>query len=414
MIPKHPEFALDPEKQPAAVNGFAGRTSLDEVPKAPSITDPAPQFGHLKPLSTNVVAVPVKPPSPSEFSLSPAPSLPNQQTPPIRPIPVPTSPATSETTLPNGKAVATPEPTAGSSTSTSPAVSPKPTSTRRVSTFRHVPLRNAPAQRQLGSSPLRPTETHSRTTSNVSMSSRHLDTSQSRPHPGNPSSRVSSAASTPLLQPVPSNERALPSVPALDVSARSPSIRPLDSPIASSPPPQSHIPPSRASPLPPVPPPKAVSPAPSQGYSVPQTPASSSSSSSSIPTIRQARSQAPYRPGFQPKGMYRPRTDEFIEFRKAGRDSGRVERTRLERRLEKLVNLHFPHPDLVKEKAAVENNRPNTQNRRQSSFFDLTFNDLRTKSAGDLWKEVITPQPTPGSKADIRCMLVLTCFYLRP
>ncbi|THH31159.1 hypothetical protein EUX98_g3037 [Antrodiella citrinella] len=96
-------------------------------------------------------------------------------------------------------------------------------------------------------------------------------------------------------------------------------------------------------------------------------------------------------------------THEYLERRKNGRDESRVERTRLERRLEKLINLHFPHPNAVKERSLDP--RSSTQNRRQSSFFDLSFNDLRTKSAGDLWKEVVAPQQTPGSKADIRCLL---------
>ena len=410
MVPQHQDFPLDPEKQ-ITINGFANRLTVNDVPRPPPLANPVPQYERIEQLSPNVVtvSVAVESPPPSEGSPSPAPSVSNQRTPPVVPVAVPMSPGTTETPLTNGKAIAAPEPIAGSSTVSSPVPSPKPATTRKVSSFRHVPLRNAPAPRPKASSPLRPQGDHARTLSNVSLSSRHLDSLQPQPPQGNSSSRVSSAASTPHLQPV-TNDKVLPSIPALDVPARSPSIRPVDSPIAVSPSSQGVVPPSRASTLvsPSVPPPTAVSPAPSQATSIPPTPASAispSSSSSSIPTARQpTRSTAPYRPGFQPKGVYRPRTDEFIEIRKAGRDSGRVERTRLERRLEKLVNLHFPHPDLVKEKEkSPENGRLSTQNRRQSSFFDLTFNDLRTKSAGDLWKEVVATQPAPGSKADIRC-----------
>jgi len=116
-----------------------------------------------------------------------------------------------------------------------------------------------------------------------------------------------------------------------------------------------------------------------------------------------ARSPAPYRPGFQPKGKYRPRTDEFIEARKSRRDVGRTERTRLERRLEKLINLHFPSESLkLKEKSSGDLRPPPRPNKRLSSIFEMDFSELRSKSATDLWKEVVQPQVTPGGKNDIR------------
>ncbi|KAH7107497.1 hypothetical protein BKA62DRAFT_610430 [Auriculariales sp. MPI-PUGE-AT-0066] len=84
---------------------------------------------------------------------------------------------------------------------------------------------------------------------------------------------------------------------------------------------------------------------------------------------------APYRPGFQPKGVYRPRTDEFIAARSAAREVGHIEQHRLERRLDKLVDLHFsPH-------------RPKptpTGNRRASSIFELDLSDLKSKNPGEL------------------------------
>ncbi|KAH8106780.1 FYVE-domain-containing protein [Cristinia sonorae] len=402
IVPQQHDFAVDLEKQ-AVINGLVNR--LGDIPKALSLTDSVPQSEYLKPISTNVVSVPVEPSSPSEKSPSPALSLSNPQTPPLAPVSVPHSPATPDKPLINGTPQSAPDPVASSSTPSSPGPSPKPTTTRRVSTFRHVPPVRPTTQRPLGSSPLRPAGTHSRTlSSNISVSTRHLDPQQPR-SPVYPSSRVSSTASTPLLQPV-QTERALPSIPVLDLPASSPNHRP-ELQLASSPSSQSVMAPPRSSSLvsPPVPPPKPITPTNSQSHSIPSTPASvlsPASSSSSIPTVRQnARSMAPYRPGFQPHGVYRPRTDEYIERRKAGRDTGRVERTRMERRLEKLINLHFPHPDQARDKPS-ENSRPSAQARRQSSFFDLTFNDLRTKSAGDLWKEVLTTQPAPGSKADIR------------
>lgn len=109
--------------------------------------------------------------------------------------------------------------------------------------------------------------------------------------------------------------------------------------------------------------------------------------------------------------MYRPRTDEFLEARRTRQDDGRVERTRLERRLEKLINLHFPHPDATttKEEAGggkgkeVAGGRPAgmAPNRRASSFFDLDLSSIRGKSASELWRGVVQAQ-VAGGKNDIR------------
>lgn len=139
---------------------------------------------------------------------------------------------------------------------------------------------------------------------------------------------------------------------------------------------------------------------------------SSTASTSSVPapllrpntTLRPTT--APYRPGFQPKGVYRPRTDEFIDLRRISRDgdvsSGmhkRVERTKLERRLEKLIALHFPAPGQRQEVTP----RPATLNKRASSIFDLDLSDLKNMSIGDaggLWKGVLSSGS--GGKGDIR------------
>jgi rabenosyn-5 len=48
---------------------------------------------------------------------------------------------------------------------------------------------------------------------------------------------------------------------------------------------------------------------------------------------------APYRHGFQPKGVYGMRTDEFMELRRAKREAAKIEDRRLERRLEKVRKL---------------------------------------------------------------------------
>ncbi|TFY66662.1 hypothetical protein EVG20_g4427 [Dentipellis fragilis] len=139
---------------------------------------------------------------------------------------------------------------------------------------------------------------------------------------------------------------------------------------------------------------KSPSPVPLSGTPTPIGSASPASTPSRSHTP--IRTSAPYRPGFQPKGVYRPRTDEFLDARREFRDVGRVERTRLERRLEKLIHLHFGSES---EKKAVERPR---QSKRMSSLFDFDIKELRNMDAGDLWRGVVQSQITPGSKADIR------------
>ncbi|KAL1729263.1 FYVE zinc finger-domain-containing protein, partial [Schizophyllum commune] len=103
---------------------------------------------------------------------------------------------------------------------------------------------------------------------------------------------------------------------------------------------------------------------------------------------------APYRPGLQPKGVYRPRTDEFLAHRKIAHDGNpsvpgqeshkRIERTKLERRLEKLIALHFPPPGAAQdEKASLK--APNNL-RRRSSLFDM---DFRSMSFSDASSELL-------------------------
>ncbi|KAH9821322.1 FYVE zinc finger-domain-containing protein [Melampsora americana] len=80
----------------------------------------------------------------------------------------------------------------------------------------------------------------------------------------------------------------------------------------------------------------------------PSTPAhlnqpNSSSSTSSKFSIT-PNSQVPFRSGFQPKGVYRNLTDLFISFRKGKEEIKRLEESRLQKRLERLIDLHFPNP----------------------------------------------------------------------
>jgi hypothetical protein len=95
--------------------------------------------------------------------------------------------------------------------------------------------------------------------------------------------------------------------------------------------------------------------------------------------------------------VYRPRTDEFLAHRTAHAISAgyaSAERTKLERRLEKLVALHFP----VEDKATTGvGRRPGAglanANRRTSSFFDL---DIKSLLGGGGGKEDVRSAFSPS------------------
>lgn len=102
--------------------------------------------------------------------------------------------------------------------------------------------------------------------------------------------------------------------------------------------------------------------------------------------------------------MYRPRTDEFSEYRTKRVDEGRIEQTKLERRLEKLIALHFPVENSLEKgvgarKDEVSVNGRGMEKRRVSSFFNL---DLKNMDASELWKGVLQSQMIQGSNGDTR------------
>lgn len=106
--------------------------------------------------------------------------------------------------------------------------------------------------------------------------------------------------------------------------------------------------------------------------------------------------------------MYRPHTDEFTELRSKRADEGRVERTKLERRLEKLIALHFPMENLAdkgvsarKSEVSVNGRGKGMEKRRASSFFNIDFKNM---DAGELWKGVLQSPMIQGSNNDIRGM----------
>jgi len=118
-----------------------------------------------------------------------------------------------------------------------------------------------------------------------------------------------------------------------------------------------------------------------------------------------------YRPGFQPNGLYRPLTDEFIALRSLKQETGvhrgapsrisRVEKAKLSRRLEKLIDLHFYVPDSMVGGGVNGGNRntrsppsgvgstPASHNRRASSLFDLDIKNLRISDTANLWRGVV-------------------------
>ncbi|PIL24175.1 hypothetical protein GSI_13928 [Ganoderma sinense ZZ0214-1] len=361
-------------------------------PVEKAVEKPLPPPVDELPSPVSVLATPVRQPSPVRpLHVSP----PHPSVVPLPSSSIPPSPL-SQASSPkaNGKAIALPSPVAGPST-VSPAPTNKPASTpRKTSTFRHIPLRPNVSRTNLPTSPL------SRPTSMIvprpaSMLASPTPTARRL---NEPTSGLSSAASTPAMR---AQDRALPAIPAFELQQHLPSSLPET--VASSPTPIApiHAPTARASTFGASLVQDVVSSVHPIAVSASVTPTTSTSSAFPSAPRTPARSPAPYRPGFQPKGVYRPRTDEFVEARNQSRDVGRIERTRLERRLEKLVNLHFPPPG--QRKAEAPEPRPVKQeNRRASSFWDLDLSDLKNKSAGDLWREVVQSQASQGGKNDAR------------
>ena len=124
------------------------------------------------------------------------------------------------------------------------------------------------------------------------------------------------------------------------------------------------------------------------------------------------RLSIPYRPGFQPKGVLRYLTDDFLTLRTLKRDSvdntqglTRVERDKLERRLEKLISLHFPSKPLNTTSTLKRRQGSGMakEMRRTSSIFDLdAYTNINLRDAGDFWKSVLVGSFGDNSKPDKR------------
>jgi len=129
-----------------------------------------------------------------------------------------------------------------------------------------------------------------------------------------------------------------------------------------------------------------------------------------LPASASSSRHAPYRPGFQPRGIYRPLTDDFLAIRRSIRDGEgdggikRVERTKLERRLEKLITLHFPyHASEMPRGNSKKDLRPSLENRVPSSFLDFrSLRSLNIHDAGDLFRGIVIGNLSDPTTTDIR------------
>ena len=278
--------------------------------------------------------------------------------------------------------------------SSSASSSPTSIRTRKTSTFRHVPARST--QAPIVSSPLSPARDYPRATSLLSHT---LDSNKPhRPHSRlSPITLLSDSSQAPPSHDVPVGIPTTIGQPHRN--GTQPDHRRTATEIANDPSPTVLLPmPMRKTP--------SSSPSHTPTASISPVP---SPSPSSTRTSTPVRPPAPYRPGFQPKGVYRPLTDEFLEVRRSRRDIGRVEQTRLERRLEKLINLHFgENPD------KKPTSRPR-QAKKKPSIWEL---DIRSMGPSDLWRGVIQSQVAAGGKGDLRgwfCTFTLRkpCLNLR-
>ncbi|KAF9234027.1 FYVE-domain-containing protein [Melanogaster broomeanus] len=325
--------------------------------------------------------------------------------PPQNPNPPPTNLQTSteRTRKPN-----LPPPVTSPSSSSSPLPPPKQpssststTTPKKTSTYRRIQLHPSAARSPLPSSPLRPPGAQSRVPSTSSSVTRQFDQSPKTPRSPPLHSRVTSISS------VISEDKPYTVNNINDSIGPSPSYTPDTAtrclPSPAPPVPQLQLGPGARQPPPrsssmlvsPQPPPKSGSPASTSLSASPST--SPSVSNPSLPSVA-TRSSAHYIPGFQPRGFYRHRTDEFCAARKAKNDTNRIERTKLERRLEKLINLHFP----IEGSELKEARKAATEHRRSSTLFDLDLASLRKMDAGEIWKGMLQSQALQGAKGDIR------------
>lgn len=255
------------------------------------------------------------------------------------------------------------------------------TGSKKASTFRRVPLSKPTPHPSSPLGPNRPTPSHSRVTSISSVPQLPLNGTQSSfDSPATVPSPQTFQSSQSNIRGSPTSRQSTP-LPNATFHNPSPSTISMRSPVD-------------------------TSSSPSSSPTVFTKPSAGRPSDGPPPFTKPTRSSAPYRPGFQPKGVYRPLTDSFIALRRLKRDGDgkkRVERTKLERRLEKLITLHFPNLSSVEtEKLATNDHKAIGEPvKRTPSILNLDFKNVKFSDPTELWKNVIYAVESGGG-VDIR------------
>ncbi|KAJ3895854.1 FYVE zinc finger-domain-containing protein [Lentinula edodes] len=277
-------------------------------------------------------------------------------------------PRSSPSSLPSSSSLPTPSSSLSMPTSTQMPASPPSSS---PSSYASASTSTSPARAL-------PALTHTSTFRRVRPS--HTSSPLARPNSSGRTTSSPLARPTSMFIPNATDATSAPSVPTNPISPAPSSIlssSPLNSSVSGA------VSPSRTlTPPPPAPTESRItsitSPTPASTSPSPLPPTSKSPSKSP--------SKAPYRPGFQPTGLTRFRTDEFLIARKLARDGPggpgegigtnekRVERTKLERRLEKIIALHFPETTAVdngKVRVKEKGNRGGQEKEREKDPKDL-------------------------------------------
>ncbi|CAE6365090.1 unnamed protein product [Rhizoctonia solani] len=394
------KYLIPPHAQTPPIVSVPSRSSpspsSSASPTTPEATlAPAPLQSAYKPelvesKAPDRQALPTPSPTPEQATSSESSSQPSS---PLTQLPaLPASRPASETAGPSSPGPSSP--TSSTAQSPRPGIVQRPGSRFRVVSTRGPNASTQPAR----PSPLRPTSHFSPGTS-TSTTPVHVRTLSNVSTPAFPSpiAKIPTSASVPVAL----NERLSPAnrnkpLPAVGSVVSAPSLTPPRSNTPTTAPPRSTTPvlaptpaPAPARPITPVaaPVPTSNTPVP---YAVLSRPSSASPSPANTPGGNTSSRPAPYRAGFQPKGVYRHRTEEFEAIRAKKIEGKRTEEKRLTRRLEKLIDLHF---------SPKEKDAPPPPNRRASSFFDLDLTELKSKSANELWRGVVESKVAQQERA---------------
>lgn len=399
-----------PSPSPTTPDANQASVSIPEPKDEPVVSQP--EVVESKPIE-ETPALPTPSPTPEQGATS-SESSSQTSSPPTELPPLPASRPSSVRSFDPEPSVPGPSSPGPSSPSSSTAASPRPGVAQRPgSRFRVVSTRAStqPAR----PSPLRPAShlvpgTSTEPTPNATPAHTRTISSASTPSTlGSPAPRIPSSASAPVAlserlspgnrnKPLPNVNSVVPQPSLTPPRSNTPTVPRSTTPIIAPPVPRSTTPTAPRS-APPVVVPRSTTPivaAPSPTTPVPYAVLSRASSASpgapgmGVVTGGPASSRpAPYRAGFQPKGVYRHRTEEFEAARAKKIDGKRTEEKRLTRRLEKLIDLHFS----PKEKEA-----PPPRTRRTSSFFE-DLSELRNKPANELWRGVVESKVASQERA---------------